>query len=93
MSLTSTRNSPASSTQTTFGRRCKDDYHDGQLYGSLYSLAFWEAESLVFRLLVFLYPWIISVVNRTIFLHTYEPSGCLGYTTCLGRSLRRRLLL
>lgn len=61
MSSISTRNSPASSTQITFGQRCKDDHYEGWFCGCLCSLAlFLEAGSRVFlSLLVFLYPWII----------------------------------
>jgi hypothetical protein len=61
MSSISTRNSRASSTQITFGQRCKDDHYEGWFRGRLSSLAlFLEAGSRVFlSLLVFLYPWII----------------------------------
>jgi hypothetical protein len=61
MSSISTQNSPASSTQITFGQRCKDDYYERWFCGRLSSLAlFLEAGSRIFLpLLVFLYPWII----------------------------------
>ena len=61
MSSISTRNSPASSMQTTFGQRCKDEHDEGWVCGCLFSgVLFLEAGSRVFlSLLVFLYPWII----------------------------------
>jgi hypothetical protein len=49
----STRNSPVSSMQTTFGRRCKGEDHDGLfMWESMLSGVSWEGTVLFQRLLV-----------------------------------------
>lgn len=85
MSSISTRNSPASSTQTTFGQQCKDDHDGGWFCGCLFSgVLFLEAGSHVFlSLLVFLYPWIIFC-HKSYNYSSYIPAiWLLGYSMFL----------
>lgn len=98
MSSISTRNSPASSTQTTFGQRCKDDHDEGRFCVCLCSLAFdfWRLEAVSFYCCWCFYTLgLFSVISHTILIHTFQPYGCLdiAYFSVVERSLRCWLLL
>lgn len=93
MSSISTRNSPASSTQTTFGQRCKDNHDGGRFCGCLtLAFYFWRPEAVSFyRCWCFYTLGLFSVIRHTIIVHTFQPYGCLDIACFSGSRAFTRL--